>query len=178
MICFYNTRSFWPTAYSPKTNSLYVPYIDNCLDMTRAGTDANGKATPERRVGIARPGTKPEEMNGIAKIDLSTGEMLHFAKSGSPSNGAVLTTAGDLVFHGDLNRRFSAFDAATGKQLWETILTGPVAVSTITYAVNGRQYVSVLTGDGLMGQGLLNQAGIKGIPRNANAVYTFALPGK
>src|ERR1700744_3289294 len=33
-ICFYNTRSFWPTAYSPNTNSLYVPYIDNCLDMT------------------------------------------------------------------------------------------------------------------------------------------------
>jgi alcohol dehydrogenase (cytochrome c) len=178
MICFFNTRSFWPTAYSPKTNSLYVPYIDNCLDMTRAGTDANGKETRERRGAIARPGTKPEEMNGIAKIDLSTGEMLYFGKSQAPSNGAVLTTAGDLVFHGDLNRRFTAFDAATGKELWETILTGPVAVSTITYAVNGRQYVSVLTGDGLLSQGLINQMGLKGVPRNANSVYTFALPEK
>ncbi len=34
IICSYNTRSFWPTAFDPDTNSLYVPYIDNCLDMT------------------------------------------------------------------------------------------------------------------------------------------------
>src|SRR5262252_9531191 len=33
-ICSFNTRSWWPTAYHPGKNSLYVPYIDNCLDMT------------------------------------------------------------------------------------------------------------------------------------------------
>ncbi len=54
------------------------------------------------------------------------------------------------MFHGDLNRRFRAYDAATGKQLWETILGRPIAVNTMTYAVNGRQYVAVTTGDTLM----------------------------
>ena len=38
VICYWNTRSYWPTAYSPRNNSLYVPYLDNCLDMTSAGS--------------------------------------------------------------------------------------------------------------------------------------------
>ncbi len=59
----------------------------------------------------------------------------------------MLATAGDLVFHGDMNRRFRAFDAATGKKLWESVLGGNVSVSTITYAVNGKQYVAVMTGN-------------------------------
>ena len=52
---------------------------------------------------------------------------------------------------GDLNRRFKAFDAETGKVLWETIVGGIVSVSTITYAVNGKQYVAVMTGEGQTG---------------------------
>ena len=59
----------------------------------------------------------------------------------------MLATAGDLVFHGDMNRRFRAFDASTGKKLWETVLGGNVSVSTMTYAVNGKQYVAVMTGN-------------------------------
>ena len=35
------------------------------------------------------------------------------------TNGSALTTAGDLVFFGDLNRRFRALDADSGKVLWE-----------------------------------------------------------
>ncbi|HEU4619529.1 MAG TPA: PQQ-binding-like beta-propeller repeat protein, partial [Gammaproteobacteria bacterium] len=35
LVCFWNQRSFWPTAYDPETNSLYVPYVDHCLDMAR-----------------------------------------------------------------------------------------------------------------------------------------------
>ena len=63
----------------------------------------------------------------------------------------MLATAGDLVFRGDLNRRFKAFDAETGKVLWETIVGGIVSVSTITYAVNGKQDVAVMTGEGQTG---------------------------
>ncbi len=61
----------------------------------------------------------------------------------------------------------------TGKQLWETILGGPIAVNTITYSVNGKQYVAVTTGDTLMSAGL-NQAAKA--PRGHNALYVFALP--
>jgi alcohol dehydrogenase (cytochrome c) len=172
VICFWNTRSYWPTAYHPGTNSLYVAFNDNCLDMTRANPATNQK---ERRTGIQRPGGNPDEFGGIAKINLSTGEILRFNLQRSPGTGAVLATAGDLIFHGDVNRRFRAFDALTGKMLWEEILGGPISVSTITYAVNGKQYVSVIAGDNLAAGGLARQAGMKTVAGH-NTIYTFALP--
>jgi PQQ-dependent dehydrogenase (methanol/ethanol family) len=170
LICYWNTRSYWPSAYSPRTNSLYVSYFDNCLDMTRAGPQGG-----ERRVGGTRPGAKRDELTGLAKINLETGEILRFNVGNNPSTGAVLATAGDVVFNGDVNRRLRAFDANTGAKLWEAIVGGPVSVSTITYAVNGKQYVAVITGDNLANSGLARGAG-QNPPRGHNAVYAFALP--
>jgi alcohol dehydrogenase (cytochrome c) len=167
IICFFNTRSYWPAAYSPKTNSMYVPYIDVCLDNIEGG----------QRKGVPRVGSNPQELNGLAKINMETGEILRFAKGRAPSNGAVLATAGDLIFWGDLNRRFRAYHAETGQQLWETIVGGSVAVSTITYAVNGKQYVAILTGEGALTNGLaqLHAPELKRAT-NHTAVYVFALP--
>ena len=52
------------------------------------------------------------------------------------------------MFWGDQNRRLRAFDADDGKVLWEAIVAGMVVTSTISYAVNGKQYVMVFTGEG------------------------------
>jgi alcohol dehydrogenase (cytochrome c) len=95
------------------------------------------------------------------------------------SDPKKLVTAGDLVFWGDMDRRFRAFDADSGKIVWETILGGIIATSTITYSVNGRQYVAVLTGDAQSGTaGLLGVVkDIKPV-RGHNAIYVFALPEK
>ena len=46
LICYWNTRSYWSTAYHPGLNSLYVPYVDHCLEMTRA--------VPGRRYGMTK----------------------------------------------------------------------------------------------------------------------------
>ena len=89
-------------------------------------------------------------MNGLAKVNVSTGEIQRWALGKVPSNGAVLATAGDVIFFGDVNRRFRAFDADTGKILWETILGNVISSSTITYSVNGRQYIAVIAGDRLI----------------------------
>lgn len=182
VICFFNTRSYWPSAYNPEKNALYVPYIDNCLDMTSAAPALGDRpATRERRVGAARPGSRPEQINGLARIDMATGRITHWPQGPVPTTGAVLATAGDLVFWGDINRRFKALDADSGELLWQTILGGPISVSTITYAVNGRQYVAVISGDNLAQPGLI--AGTMGpMPvnikpgRGNNAIYVFALP--
>ncbi|HTR46952.1 MAG TPA: PQQ-binding-like beta-propeller repeat protein [Verrucomicrobiae bacterium] len=168
VICYWNGRSYWPTAYSPETNSLYTSYVDNCLDMT-------GTSTSGRRRGILREGSDINAIAGLAKINLSTGEMTKFDVQRAPGTGALLATAGGLIFHGDINRRFRAFDAATGQKLWESILGGPVSVSTITYAVNGKQYVSVITGDNLA-EGTLSRQTDTPLVTGHNAIYTFALP--
>ena len=168
VICYWNGRSYWPTAYDPETNSLDTSWVDNCLDMT-------ANATSGIRRGILREGHDPNGIGGLAKINLSTGAMLRFDVQKAPGTGAMLATAGGLIFHGDVNRRFRAFDAATGQQLWESILGGPVSVSTITYAVKGKQYIAVITGDNLAEGTLTRQSGIE-TTTGHNAIYAFALP--
>jgi alcohol dehydrogenase (cytochrome c) len=175
-LCFWNTRSYWPLAYHPGLNSLYVPYVDNCLDMTSAiPATAEQAAIGEKRVGARRSGTDLDAFAGVAKVNMSTGEITRIYTGRAPGNGAMLATAGDLVFWGDLDQKFRAFDANTGKTLWETTLQGAIQNSTITYAANGKQYIAVFTGEGALTGGLIDQAQIKPTRRH-NAVYVFALP--
>jgi alcohol dehydrogenase (cytochrome c) len=146
--------------------------VENCLDMTTAGP---GGTPRERRVGVPREGVELDKWSGLAKINMSTGEIAVLHRQRAPGQGAVVTTATDLVFWGDLDQKFRAFDAESGKVLWEQTLGGPIQNSTITYAVNGRQYVAVLTGIGRITGGLIDQAQIKP-NRGSNALYVFALP--
>jgi alcohol dehydrogenase (cytochrome c) len=171
VVCYWNARSYWPTAYHPGTNSLYSSWIDNCREMSSAaaGQRASWRAIP-------RPGSNPNAFTGLAKINLSTGEILRFDMGRAPGTAGLLATAGDLIFHGDMSRRFKAFDAATGKQLWESVLGGNVSVSTISYGVNGKQYIGVMTGDNLKVPELAAEVPELKTPRGHNAIYVFALP--
>lgn len=191
IVCFYNTTSWWASAYHPGTNSMYIPYVDNCQDTTaRRGWQV-----------IPRPGIDMEKWAGIAKVNMSTGEIQRFDEGSMPSTEGVLATAGGLIFHGDLSRRFRAFDAETGAMLWETILGSNPSGNSMTYAVNGRQYVAVGTGNNMNaltgrgkdpggpdwvpsqnGGGFLGQVAeqVPGItkstvPSGHNAMYVFAL---
>ena len=146
--CFQNTRSYWATSYDPKNNSLYVPFQDACLDMTADSSKPLGFGS---RFGVRRPGVDEDKFMGMMKIDMATGEMKRIFSQAAPGNGSALTTAGDLLFWGDLNRRFRAYDPETGKVLWQAIVGGMVMTSTITYAVDGKQYVAIFTGEGQSG---------------------------
>ena len=174
LICFQNTRSWWATSFDPKTNSLYVPFQDACLDMTSDTTKPLGFGP---RAGVRRPGVPEDQFSGIMKINMSTGEKTRIHSQAAPGNGSALTTGGDLLFWGDLNRRFHAFDVDSGKELWKIPLGGMIVASTITYAVGGKQYVAVFTGEGQSGsRSVLDMApSIKPV-HGQNAVYVFALP--
>ena len=174
--CYHNTRGLWSIAYNPKNNSLYVPFQDQCVSMT---ANLTAKAGWGPRTGVMRPGIDPKNFMNLAKIDLSTGEMRVLHSQPQPANGSALITAGDLVFWGDLNRRFRAFDADTGKVLWESVVGGMVMTSTITYSVNGKQYVLINTGEGqsvTAGPLNLTKAEMPKAIRGHNSVVAFALP--
>ena len=57
-----------------------------------------------------------------------------------------MSTGGGLLFGGDVNGRFRAYDQRTGEVLWEVNLGAPVNGYPVTFAVNGKQYVAVSTG--------------------------------
>ncbi len=174
--CYHNTRSLWSIAYHPGKNSLYVPFQDQCLSMT-----ANSKAKTGwgPRAGVIRPGSDPNKYMNIGKIDLATGEMRVLYSQPQASAGSALVTAGDLVFWGDQNRRLRAFDADDGRILWETVVGGMIMNSTISYAVNGKQYVMVFTGEGqsvTAGPLGLTQKSMPRAVRGHNSIFVFALP--
>jgi outer membrane protein assembly factor BamB len=169
VVCYHNTTSFWPSAYHPGTNSIFVPWVDICLDMT-----AGEVGERDIRNSVVNSETMAE-FAGLAKVDMETGRVEHIYKGRAPGNGGVLATAGDLVFWGDLAGRLRAFDAVSGEMLWEQILGGAIQMSTISYAADGRQYLAVYTGEGLLTGGLISMAGIRPA-RNHNAVYVFGLP--
>ena len=92
----------------------------------------------------------------------------------APWNGGTLTTAGNLVFQGTADGRFIAYDATSGKTLWETPTGTGVVAAPATYMVDGVQYLSIAVGWG----------GVFGIwdrvteLRTPGTVYTFAIGGK
>ena len=174
--CYHNTRGLWQIAYHPGKNAIYVPFHDQCLTMQAVESNSTGYGT---RTGVIRPGADPKAYMGIARIDAATGEMRVIYSQPQGTNGSALTTAGDLVFFGDLNRRLRALDVDNGKVLWETIVGGMIINSTITYAVDGKQYVMVHTGAGqsVTAGPLGLTAGVMASPvGNHNAIYVFALP--
>ena len=90
-----------------------------------------------------------------------------------------MATGGNLVFQGRIDGWFNAYAGDTGKLLWSFAAQAPVTAPPITYTVNGRQYVTVLTGMGTSGSafGSLLPVSID-YRTQARRVLTFALGGK
>ena len=79
------------------------------------------------------------------------------------------------MFGGDDNGRFRAFDDKTGKIVWETNLGSPVSGFPISFAVDGRQYVAVSTGNAGTASSFLRLTP-ELQPSVGNNLFIFALP--
>jgi len=95
-------------------------------------------------------------------------------------NPGTMTTAGNLVFQGRADGVFVAYDATTGKPLWDIDLGLGISSPPVTYSVDGKQYVSLLVGWGGVGIILGEQAAQHGWKYGVHPrrLYTFALDGK
>jgi quinohemoprotein ethanol dehydrogenase len=91
----------------------------------------------------------------------------------SPWNGGTLTTAGKLVFQGTADGRLVAYEARTGASLWQSPVGSGIVAAPVTYAVDGKQYLSIAVGWGGV-YGLFKRASDRFGP---GAVYTYALGG-
>ena len=88
--------------------------------------------------------------------------------------GSTLATAGNVVFFGDLNRRLWAFNAETGTVLWQTILGSQITGYPVTYAVGGRQYLTVPVGG--VDNRMATYTPELEAPSGSNMLVTFTLP--
>ncbi len=157
-------------AYSPLTNTMYMPLRNACARMlatTAAGTSHYALAV---RNQIA-PGT--DQVGTVHAISAETGETvwLHEQRSATMS---LVTTGGGLVFGGDVNGRFKAWDQETGEVLWEINLGSAVTSFPISYAVAGKQYVAVGTGTASTAS-LFGRLTPEIRPSAGNNLFVFAL---
>ena len=157
----------WPAGtYSPLTNMMYYPMQNVCARVLSTADGGLSLYQLAARFQLA-PGT--DQLGSVWAISAETGETtwLHEQRA---STQALVSTGGGLVFGGDGNGRFRAFDQETGEVLWEINLGSPVMGFPITYAVDGRQYVVASTGGG--NSGLTPELR----PSSGNNLFVFALP--
>ena len=158
-------------AYSPLTNTMYMPLRNTCSRMQvrtlEDGDEANRLYALDWRSQIA-PGT--DQVGAVHAISAETGATA-WKYEQRAATMSLAATGGGLIFGGDVNGRFRAFDHETGEILWEVNLGSPVSGFPITYAVDGRQYVAVGTG---YGRFLDLTPELR--PSFGNNLFVFALP--
>jgi alcohol dehydrogenase (cytochrome c) len=106
-----------------------------------------------------------EQWGQLVAVNLDTGKVAWKHKTPQPLIGGVLATAGGLVFNGEANGWFKAFDSKTGKELWKYNCGAGVNAPAVSYMAGGKQYVAVAAGGN-------NQIDSK----RGNSVFVFTLP--
>jgi len=87
-----------------------------------------------------------KQWGNVTAVDYNTGEIKWQVKTPMPMIGGALTTAGGLVFTGEGDGWFRAYDAESGKILWSFFAGAGVNAPPASYSVEGRQYVVVAVG--------------------------------
>ena len=171
-------RSWNHSAYSPRTGWIYNPGIEWCADVTAFDQEpSEGKGFVAGQVDV-KPPPGAAITTHLDAFDPITGQKKWSIPTKYPILASMLATGGDVVFTGDVEGRFMALDAKSGKLLWSFNTGSGHRGGPITYSVKGRQYVAVPSGLG----GLF----VNGMPlawpesvdlTTGSAVFVFALPG-
>ena len=147
------TTNFMAPTYDSQTGLFYVTARDQC--------DIFSTAPQPYEAGHAFygsayfPSEEAEPYRGFLKaIDPATGEIKWKFEHTSPTWSGVLSTAGGLVFSGDAEGNFIAFDAASGKPLWHFQMGGAVYAAPMAFAVDGKEFVAIAAGSAVYAFGL------------------------
>jgi PQQ-dependent dehydrogenase (methanol/ethanol family) len=87
-----------------------------------------------------------EQWGNVTAVDYNTGKIRWQVKTQQPMIGGILATAGGLVFTGEGNGYFKAYDAETGSVLWKFQAGAGVNAPPSSYTVDGKQYIVVAAG--------------------------------
>ncbi len=178
-------KNWPPIAFSPATRMIYIPANENLCE-TLAGMESveytPGKGYTGARIGGLTIVPGADHFGEVQAWNVDTGERVWTHKyEKSPNWGAMLATAGGLVFSGGTNdRHMHAFDAATGKLLWEYPTNSGILAPPTSFAVDGKQYIAVHSGWGGDSRGMqagLNRAFPGEYPEvpEGGAIWVFAL---
>jgi alcohol dehydrogenase (cytochrome c) len=134
----------WPAgAYSPRTNAMYVPMQNVCMN-TKTQDDGRDPSLVYglEQDAVLAPGK--EFMGAIWAVSAETGETL-WNREQPAGTMAMVATGGGLIFGGDTSGHFKAYDETTGEVLFDVALGSPISGYPVSFGVDGKQYVAVTT---------------------------------
>lgn len=169
--------NWYPPSFSPRTGLFYVSAWQDYATIYRKETS---KYEPGKlfvgggftvlapvpgapTVGIGRRSpinnwTDEVGKGAIIAMDFQTMKPKWTTNQFDVTDAGMLTTASDLLFTGGREGYFMALDATNGKVLWKTNLGGQIVMAPVTFQVDGKQYVSVISGHTLVTFGLRDDA--------------------
>jgi quinohemoprotein ethanol dehydrogenase len=184
----YGAHNWHPMSFSPKTGLVYIPaqelpfpYLHDGKYQVRPigfnigldGLSIRTKDDPKMRAALLAT------VRGYLKAwDPVTQKEKWSVEHPGAWNGGILSTAGDLVFQGNVGGEFVAYDAANGSKLWAFPAQTGIVAAPVTYSIDGEQYVAVVAGWGGTYAISGGYASLKGGPAsNRSRVLAFKLSG-
>ena len=169
-------KNWQPMSFNPQTGLVYIPTNNVCMDWSvsdvsyKRGVFYLGAEFPTKE----GPGGFLGE---LVAWDPVANKKVWSIKEDLPFNGGTLTTAGNLVFSGNLHGDFRAIDAKTGKALWSKNLGSGIGAGPVTYSVGGKQYVAIVIGRTAALPAFLGDIGKKMVAAapEGGALFVFAL---
>lgn len=164
----------WTGAVNPALGLVYVPAVESCSIYVRgevpegdhiAGLPflAGTVEFPEAEVAYAH----------IMALDLATGERRWDYREESPTMGGVVSTAGGLLFTGNVAGEVLALDSATGEPVWSFRVGSSVRSQPVVYELDGEAYLAIASGGIPIGEAMIVPQGI--VP-GSNQLTVFKIP--
>jgi len=149
----WGAHSWHAMSYNPNTGLVYLPSIHLSYTYSDEGFDlANWHSVDflgGTGVNISLAEKQPRDYPGSLQAwDPVKKKMIWSVPQKDIWNAGTMTTAGNLVFQGRPDGKLIAYQAATGKILWEFDAGLGISAPPVTYSVNGRQYIALLVGWG------------------------------
>lgn len=180
LICpqLHGAKNWPPSSYNAETGILYVPLTEACMTMTPVDAGEISPFSSGVRYSTSPTPDSDGKIGRLQAFDLKNQKVLWAARQRASLSTGVLATSGGVIFAGSLDREFAAYDDRTGDVLWKTRLGDVPNAAPISFTVNGKQYVAVVTGFGnQLSYGYLPLVPeLPSPPSTGSSIYVFALP--